>query len=233
MKTILTIILLSTSAISIQAQTAAEILSSIRSDFKAIHDLKCKVEMEFDIPGVSLDRISGKMFYKKPDKFRVHTKGLIFLPRQNPFQQLETLEDPEKYMAVLAGESNVNGIDCHVVNVIPNDQGDLVMMRMEIGKQDGRIHKTELTLKREGTVTYFNEYDDNSGIIPSEVRFQADFRKFKMPKAISGDFSASVPAEDDENGNSDNYETGNVTMRLTDLELNRKIDDRVFEDDEG
>lgn len=75
-------------------QDANAILNNVRSKFANVNDIRCNVEMKFDIPGVAIDKISGKMIYKKPDKFRVRTKGLIFLPKQNPFSQLEILDDP-------------------------------------------------------------------------------------------------------------------------------------------
>lgn len=213
------------------SQSANEILADLRNSFRQINDLKCQVDMNFDIPGVSIEKISGKMFYKKPDKFRIRTKGLIFLPKQNPFQQLELLEDPSTYVAILAGETEQNGIKCHVINVIPNEPEDLVIMKMLVGIADGRIHRSELTLKREGTITYYNTYGSGSNVIPTEMTFEADFRRFKMPKAVSGDFNSKpVREEDDQMGG---YETGKVVMKISDLELNRKIDDSIFSNMEG
>ena len=207
------------------SQSANDIIQKIREDFARINDLKCQVDMDFDIPGVSIETIRGKMFYKKPNKYRVHAKGLIFLPKQNPFQQIELLEAPDSYVAVLAGESTVNGIVCRNINVIPNTPAELVIMRLMVGKEDGRIHQSDLTLRREGTVTYYNTYGEDTDILPNVMMFEADFRRFKMPKAISGDFN-STPVRDKENQG--NYETGRVTMTISQLELNRKISDSVF-----
>lgn len=213
------------------AQDANAILDKVRSQFETINDLRCDVNMEFDIPGVAIDKINGKMIYKKPDKFRVKTKGLIFLPKQNPFSQLEILSDQSAYMAVAAGSATSNGIDCHIINVIPTNNGELVLMKLLVGKEDNRIHESELTLKREGTVKYFNSYASNTDIIPTTMEFKADFKRFKMPKAISGDFSSKSAVQDE---NQSKYETGRVTMTVSNLELNRKISDSEFnEENEG
>ena len=162
------------------SQDANAILSKVRSQFETISDLRCDVEMKFDIPGVAIDKISGKMIYKKPDKFRVKTNGLIFLPKQNPFSQLEILDDPKNYMAVAAGQAESKGIACHVINVIPTNNGELVLMKLLIGVEDGRIHESELTLKREGTVQYFNKYASASDFIPTSMEFKADFKRFRI-----------------------------------------------------
>ena len=214
------------------SQDANAILQKVRTKFETINDLKCDVEMNFDIPGVAIDRISGKMIYKKPDKFRVRTKGLIFLPKQNPFSQLEILSDQSAYMAVAAGTAVSNGITCNIINVIPTNGGELVLMKLLIGIEDGRIHESELTLKREGTVQYFNSYSNADDFIPTVMEFKADFKRFKMPKAISGDFS-SKPVREDENSDKGNYETGRVKMTISNLELNRKVDDSEFEDEDS
>jgi len=207
------------------SQDANAILDKVRNQFKSIQDLRCDVEMKFDIPGVAIDQISGKMIYKKPDKFRVKTKGLIFLPKQNPFSQLEILDDPKNYMAVAAGQARSNGIACHVINVIPTNNGELVLMKLLVGIQDGRIHESELTLKREGTVQYFNKYASASDFIPTSMEFKADFKRFKMPKAISGDFN-STPVREEEGQSK--YETGRVLMTISNLQVNCKISDAEF-----
>lgn len=209
------------------AQDANAILDKVRSQFETIQDLRCDVEMKFDIPGVAIDQITGKMIYKKPDKFRVKTKGLIFLPKQNPFSQLEILDDPSNYMAVAAGKAPSNGIACDVINVIPTNNGELVLMKLLIGEEDGRIHESELTLKREGTVQYFNKYASASDFIPTSMEFRADFKRFKMPKAISGDFN-STPVREEEGQSK--YETGRVLMSISNLEINGKIADEEFVD---
>lgn len=215
----------------IMAQDANAILETVRNQFNTINDLKCDVEMKFDIPGVAIDRISGKMIYKKPDKFRVRTKGLIFLPKQNPFSQLEILSDESSYMAVAAGKETVDGISCNVINVIPKNSDDLVLMKLLVGEKDGRIHRSELTLKREGTVMYTNTYASAEEFIPRTMEFEADFKRFKMPKAISGDFN-SKPVREEEGQSK--YETGRVLMTISNLELNKKISDDEFnEESEG
>ncbi|MFT6211385.1 MAG: hypothetical protein ACJATE_002020 [Bacteroidia bacterium] len=214
-------------------QDANAILSKVRSKFAQLNDLRCDVEMEFNIPGVAMDKISGKMIYKKPDKFRVKTKGLIFLPKQNPFSQLEILEDPTAYMAVPAGTALSNGINCNIINVIPTNGGELVLMKLLVGIEDGRIHESELTLKREGTVQYFNTYTAAEDFIPTVMEFKADFKRFKMPKVITGDFN-SKPAreeeEEEEEESQSKYESGRVKMTISNLELNRKVKETEFID---
>jgi outer membrane lipoprotein-sorting protein len=210
-------------------QDANAILSNVRSKFSQLNDLRCDVEMEFDIPGVAMDKISGKMIYKNPDKFRVKTKGLIFLPKQNPFSQLEILDDPTAYMAVPAGTAISNGINCNIINVIPTNGGELILMKLLIGIDDGRIHESELTLKREGTVQYFNTYASAENFIPTVMEFKADFKRFKMPKVITGDFN-SKPVRQEEGQSK--YESGRVKMTISNLELNRKVKEAEFVDED-
>ncbi len=223
------IFLITLFTLTASAQSPYALLKTIRTDFNRINDLKCSAAMQFEIPGVKLQRISGSLFYKKPGKFRVNANGLIFVPKQSPFLQLETLADTTTYVAVLTGSEDVKGVACHGVTIIPNNNEDLMVMKLAIGKTDGRIHRAQLTLKREGTVTYHNSYASAKGIIPSEVMFEGDFRKFKMPKALTGDIGGKT--EKPVKGES-NFQTGRIRITFSQVELNRKIDDSVFVDAE-
>ena len=212
------------------AQNPYSMLKEVRAGFKRINDLKCNAALQFEIPGVKLKRISGSLFYKKPGKFRVNAKGLIFVPKQSPFMQLETLVDTTTYVAVYTGPETVGGKLCNIITIIPNNSNDLMVMKLSIGKADNRIYKAQLTLKREGTVTYYNTYASAAGIIPYTIVFEADFRKFKMPKALSGDIGGATekPTEKDtKNG----FETGKIIMTLTEVEMNKKLSDSVFTDE--
>jgi hypothetical protein len=215
----------------VQAQNPYAMLKEVRSGFKRINDLKCNADMQFEIPGVKLNRISGSLYYKKPGKFRVNAKGLIFVPKQSPFMQLETLTDTTTYVAVFTGPETVNGKICNGITIIPNNNTDLMVMKLSIGQSDNRIYKAQLTLKREGTVTYYNTYAAATGIIPSSIMFEADFRKFKMPKALSGDIGGATEKPTKQAANN-GFETGRIRMTLTNVELNRKLDDAIFKEAE-
>ena len=102
-------------------------------------------------------------------------------------------------------------------------------MKLLIGIDDGRIHESELTLKREGTVQYFNTYASAENFIPTVMEFKADFKRFKMPKVITGDFN-SKPVRQEEGQSK--YESGRVKMTISNLELNRKVKEAEFVDED-
>jgi hypothetical protein len=54
-----TAIILSTFSFATFSQDANAILEKVRTTFETINDLKCDVDMQFDIPGVAIDKISG------------------------------------------------------------------------------------------------------------------------------------------------------------------------------
>jgi|GEM_PF-756133 len=226
---LIVIAVVSFSITEVSSQNPYAMLKGVRTGFSRINDLKCKADLKFEIPGVKLKAISGNLFYKKPGKFRVNAKGLIFVPKQSPFLQLETLADTTTYVAVFTGTEVVSGKTCNGITIIPNKNTDLMVMKLSIGQADNRIYKAQLTLKREGTVTYFNTYAAATGIIPSSIVFEADFRKFKMPKALSGDIGGATEKEPKKDENS-SFETGRIRMTLTEVELNKKLDDALFKE---
>jgi len=208
------------------AQDAESLLGPLRTRMAGLNDLTCNVQMAFDIPGVQMKQLGGKLYFKRPDRFKVAAKGLVFVPKQNPFGMFDLLARKGTYMAMVAGAEAVNGTPCNIINIMPTNQEDVVMVRLFIGKADGRIHRSDVTLRREGTVVYRNTYANATDLLPSVIDFEADFKKFRMPKAITGDFNSKPVAAAD----GQKYETGRIRMTLSAMEMNKRLDDSLFKD---
>lgn len=211
------------------AQDAETLLGPLRARMATLNDMSCNVQMVFNIPGVQMKQLGGKLYFKRPDRFKVAAKGLVFVPKQNPFGMFDLLARKGTYMAMVAGAEAVNGNPCHIINIMPTDQKDLVMVRLFIGKADGRIHRSDITLRREGTVVYRNTYANATDLLPNVIDFEADFKKFRMPKAITGDFNSKPVAATE----GQKYETGRIRMTLSGMQMNKKLDDSVFIETDG
>ena len=67
---------------------AQKLIRELNKKFYALNDYSANIFMKFDIPGVKMNNMNGKVFFKKPNKFRIRTKGIFFLPKQNPSPSL-------------------------------------------------------------------------------------------------------------------------------------------------
>jgi hypothetical protein len=123
-------------------------INKINEKFSKVADYKADVAMQFGIPNVKISNINATVLYKNPNKFKMKAKGLFFLPKQNPMQNvMNTLKDTANYQAIYSGKALVNGTNCIIVNIIPiKPMGDLVLGKFWIDDVKNLIWKEIVTL---------------------------------------------------------------------------------------
>lgn len=209
------------------AQSPQELITKVNRKFAKVKDYSADIAMNFSIPGVNIEPISGKVFYKQPDKFRVRTKGIVFLPKQNPYYALALLKDTNSYTAVSGGVEKIGNTICAVVNVIPSGENDLILGKFWIDAANGLVLKSQLTTKSNGTISIENSFNTQKEFaLPDKMIFTIDVAKFKVPKAVAVDLnSKSSPKSEASKG------TGLITLAFSNYLLNQKISDEVFKED--
>lgn len=201
------------------------LIHAINKKFTQVKDYSAALRMEFDIPSVKLTPVEGAVYFKQPDKFRVKTEGIIFLPKQNPYFTLQSIRDTNTYTAIFAGEETVQSAKTQVVNVIPNDNaGELILAKLWIDPARKLILRSQLTTKSSGTLTVEQGYGRFQGsALPDWIRFTIDVARFKVPKSVAVDLSASknsngLPARG----------TGTIQLFFSNYKLNQNLSDAVF-----
>jgi hypothetical protein len=206
---------------------AKQIIAIANSKFNKVNSYTANINLQFNIPGVQLEPIAGKVFYKKPDKFRIHAKGIIFLPKQNPYFALQSVRDTNSFTAVISGEEKVGNILTRVVNVIPNDAtGDLILAKLWIDEVKYLVHKAKLTTKNSGTISieqYFGNEAETA--LPGEMKFVVDMAKFKVPKAMTMELNSKAKT----GGEALNARgIGEIKLNFSKYKLNEQFSDTVF-----
>src|SRR6185436_10850797 len=102
-------------------QTPSQLLNELVLKFQKVQDYKADVNMVFDIPFVRIGDLKGIVYFQQPDKFRIKTEGIAFLPKQNPYYALAVIKDSMQYSAVESGKENMDGINTRVINVLPHN----------------------------------------------------------------------------------------------------------------
>lgn len=211
---------------SAQAQTDKQILYKAFKKMDAVQDYQAEVAMNFDIPGLNLQQLSGKVYYKKPDKFRIKTKGIFFLPKQNLYYGMEVIADTLKYSAINSGTEKINGETCNVITVVPNTESDLLVGTFWIQAGKNLVQKSQLTTKSNGTITIENKFASaDANALPDEMLLTVDVQKFKVPKMVSMEINSKAKANP---SNTKNKNTGTILLKFSQYKINQKLNDEVF-----
>lgn len=207
------------------AQSPKEIITRVNQQFAKVKDYAADINLNFQIPGINMQPIAGKVFYKTPDKFRVKTKGIAFLPKQNPYYALALLKDTAAYTALLSGTEKVGNATCFVINIIPNKEQDLILGKFWIDYKKGVVMKSQLTTKSNGTITVESQYGKlESYALPDKMVFTIDMTKFKVPKAVAVDLNSKRKKTTNES----NKSTGTIELVFANYAINKILKDQVF-----
>jgi outer membrane lipoprotein-sorting protein len=232
MNYLLSIILLLVT-LCVQAQTPKQRIALVNQKFNKVADYSADIHLHFAIPSVKLGDMNGKVFFKKPTKFRIRVKGIAFLPKQNPYYSLAALADTNSYTAINTGEEKVGTANAVIIQVLPNGgENDLILGKFWIDKAQNLILKSQLTTKSAGTIQIENSYGANASMpygLPDLMTLTVDMSKFRVPKMVSADINSksSHPAGESRKG------TGVITLQYSHYAVNSKVPDAVFTEDAG
>jgi hypothetical protein len=206
------------------AQQPSQLVMQAYRNFMRVKDYSADIQMDFDIPSVHINSIKGKVFFKQPDKFRIRTSGIIFLPKQNPYYALTFLGDSTGYTAVASGTEKIGTTSCSVVTVLPSKDGDIILGKFWIDPVRSLVLRTQLTTRSNGLIQIDNTYNAQPVYpLPQKIQFTVDMTKFKVPKAISVDINSRTGT-----GSYNQKGTGYITLTMDGYTINQKLSDSVF-----
>lgn len=228
MKTPIIISALMVIGMSASAQSPKQILAKVNEKFAKVNDYSANIHLQFELPSINLQPIDGKVFFKKPAKFRIRTKGIVFLPKQNPYYSLSALADTNSYTAINTGEEKIGSVNAVIVQVLPNGgDNDLILGKFWIDRVNSVVLRSQLTTKSSGTILVDNSYGASSSIayaLPDRMTVTVDMAKFKVPKMVSADINSKSThtANDSKKG------TGVIKLSYSSYAINQKVPDSVF-----
>ena len=228
MKQLLFLLLLSLS-FKVQAiDNPMALIQVLNKKFAAVNDYKAQVHMKFDIPGVKMNTMNGTVIFKRPNKFRIRTKGIFFLPKQNPMQSISTmLLDTSAYTSIISGYEIVAGKNCAIVNIIPiKPMNELILGKFWIDIKNPLVLKSQITTKNNGTIETESTYSTNANYtLPDKMLLKMETKKIKMSKLMSADLNKKSKPK--EVGNT--LETGTIELTFSNYKINTRIADSEFD----
>lgn len=213
-------------SMSLQAQKAEDLISKINAKFETIKDYSADAYIKADIPMLKILPNTAVIYFKKKDKFKIESKGITVLPKQGFTELNHFLTKKNDYIAVLGDSLVIRDRKTVLVNIIPNNSGgEMILAKIWIDVKDFIIMRSQITTKSNGTILIDYSYGDQIKYgLPSEVKFEIDVKKFKIPKSVSGDINSKKK----EDPKKKNKTKGTITISLSNYKINSGLKDSIF-----
>ncbi|GEM_PF-2697227 len=175
---------------------------------KQINDYRAEVAVTTDIEDVDIPVRHITVYYKRPDKLRVDSQGVVFVPKAAlNLHSLGTFITKNS-RCVLAGEKQVEGRQLYFVKILPPEQsGEDERVLVWIWGDNWTVQKLQVFRGQQQLFQVRWVYQQIAG-------------KYWMPKWIV--FSAS-------SGRLPGRKQGEVTLHFSKIELNLGLKDESFE----
>ena len=211
------------------AQDMTALVLKVKAKLEQVNDYEADGKMKTDVAFIKAPVGRVKVFFKKPNKFRLRKDGGIsLLPRGGVSVNMNTVFATTDFVALAAGEAVIGGTKTKVVKLLPtNENNDIVLTTMYIDEPNLLVKKMITTTKENGTyeveMTYgqFAQYG-----LPDKVIFGFNTKDYKLPKGITLEF------DDNEKQLTDaeklKNKKGRVEIMYTNYVINKGISDAVF-----
>ena len=212
---------------TVSSQTANYQLQQIYQKMMQAKDYTVQANIKVDLPFIKMLPIQAKIYFKQKDKFKVDSKSIAIVPRQGFEQLTKMLNDTNSFSSLISGIEKTGAIETSIINIIPlADTSDLILGKVWIDKQKMLVLKSQLTTKLNGTI--LTEYTYGSQVnygLPDQMIFTVDIKKFKIPKSVSADINNAKVKEENKNKKE---KKGKIFIRLSQYQINKGLDDKIF-----
>lgn len=216
-------------ALSVQAQDMTGLINKVKTKLDQVNDYEADGRMKTDVAFIKAPVGKVKVYYKKPNKFRLKKDGGIsLLPRGGVSVNMNSIIAASDFIALAAGEANVGGTKTRVVKLLPaNESSDIVLTTMYIDEANLLVRKAVTTTKENGTYEIEMSYGQFSNYgLPDKVVFSFNTKDYKLPKGITLEFDDTekelTEAEKIRN------KKGRVEISYSNYVVNKGLPDAVF-----
>ena len=173
------------------AQDAAQLIKKVKAKLELVDNYEATGIMKTDIAFIKAPIGKIKIYFKKPNLFKIKKEGGIsLLPKGGLSVNLSSLIASSNYSTIDAGLQDFGSKKLRVIKLLPNEESsDVVISTLYINEKESLIEKAVTTTKENGTYTMIMNYGAYSNYgLPDQVVFEFNTKNYKLPKGITLEF---------------------------------------------
>ena len=180
------------------AQDTDALIKRVKAKLNRVNDYVAEGSMKTDVAFIKAPAGRIKVFYKKPDKFKIkRDRGISILPKNGISFNMSSLLSTEDFTAISTGESMIGGARVRLVKLLPGDENsNVVLTTLYIDEANMLIRKANTTTRENGTFEMemsYGKYADYG--LPDKVIFSFNTKNYKLPKGVTMEFDSDEPAK--------------------------------------
>ncbi len=226
MKTIILILLFVLSVNSHQNQNAQKIIERVKENYEKIKDYVVDVKVKVDIEDAVIPEINAKIYFKKPDKFKIDSENFLILPKQS-FNFAPEVLSKEGFTSIFSGEQEFDKIKHFIIKIIPEDPENNSVLTLYINSENYTIKKISALSSDAGKLEAEFMYSLLEGKywLPSKMIASFETKSFRFPRLRKMDREWK--------NDSPQKREGKITIYYSNYMVNKGIDDKIFEENKS
>jgi len=216
-------VLIFTQIIYAQTKSADKILEKVKANFDLIQDYIVDVKGKVDFPDAEIPEVQAKIYFKKPDKFKVESESFLILPKQAIRFGPEILFR-KNYTSILGGEIELDRVKHFIVKVFPNNIDDEEVVTLWINSSNYTISRLSGVSSRSGRVDASFSYQLVEGKywLPERIKVNFEIKNLRLmrQRKLNKDFKIV----------DDSPKVGSISLIYSNYIVNKGIDDKIFEE---
>lgn len=204
-----------------QNKNADKILERVKSNFDFIQDYIVDVRGKVNFPDAVIPEIQAKIYFKKPDKFKVESKSFLILPRQAIRFGPDVLFKKD-FSSILSGEIDINNIKHFIVKVIPNSLEAEEVVTLWINSSNYTIKKMTVVSSKSGKIEAEFSYSliDEKYWLPEKIQVNFEIKNLRLKRKLDKELKIL----------DDSPKSGSIILTYSNYIVNKGIDERIFDE---
>ncbi len=213
---------------NIFAQDVNVLVKQVKDKLDKVNNYVAEGRMKTDVAFIKAPAGKVKIYYKRPDKFKLKRDGGIsLLPKGGVSINMNSILNNNDFLAIDAGTATLGATKVRVVKLLPtNENSDVVLTTLYIDEPNLLIKKATSTTKENGTYEMEMNYGKFSEMgLPDKVTFAFNTKDYKLPKGVTMEFDSGEKKSD---ANKLKNKKGRIEITYTSYLINKGVPDAEF-----